>query len=141
MKKPSLINPATSLAMGVCLLALSAGVAFATDLHPMIQTTPGAMSNGTGQTGSNVLSSCSIGGITTLGTGSFPGRSGSADNPAGTNGSPFNQSVAKTYAGNCGSPTGPSTPTATCPVAGQSSANRNTAVSQYDIACAQQSIH
>lgn len=133
MKKPSLVNPTTSLALGVCLLALSAGAAFATDLHPLVA--PGT-SNGTGQVGSNVLSSC--GG--TLG-GSMevpPGGSGSASNPLSTNGSPFNSSVAKTYAGNCGSPTAPST----CPGgAGGSNANRNTAVSQYDVACAQQALH
>lgn len=137
MKKPSLVNPTTSLALGVCLLALSAGAAFATDLHPMVAPL-GGTPNGTGQVGSNVLSSCSTGGVTSLGTGSFPGGSGSASNPSGTNGSPFNQSVAKTYAGNCGSPTAPST----CPGgAGGSNANRNTAVSQYDVACAQQQLH
>jgi hypothetical protein len=127
MKKPSLVNPTTSLALGVCLLALSAGAAFATDLHPMVA--PGT-SNGTGQVGSNVLSSCggTLGGSTEI----APGGSGSA------NGAPFNSSVTKTYAGNCGSPTQPST----CPGGlGQSNANRNTAVSQYDVACAQQALH
>src|SRR5215471_20021119 len=131
MKKPT-----SSLAMGVCLLALSAGVAFATDLHPLVAPL-GGTPNGTGQTGSNVLSSCSTGGVTDLGTGVFPGGSGSATNPSGTNGSPFNQSVAKTYAGNCGSPTQPST----CPGGTQTPANTNTTVSQYDIACAQLQLH
>jgi hypothetical protein len=132
MKKPtsSLVNPTTSLAMGACLLALSAGAAFADNLHPLAQQS--GAPNGTGQTGSNVLSSCSLNGITSLGTGFTPGNSGSAA------GSPFNQNVAKTYAGNCGSPTAPST----CPGgAGGSNANRNTAVSQYDVACAQQQLH
>jgi hypothetical protein len=138
MKKPSLVNPTTSLAMGVCLLALSAGVAFADNLHPTAQAN--GTTNGTGQVGSNVLSSCSPSMIpNSIGLGFSPGGSGSANNPAGTNGSPFNLSVTKNYAGNCGSPTAPGAPT--CPSAGQSSANRNTAVSQYDIACAQQSLH
>jgi hypothetical protein len=127
MKKPSLVNPTTSLAMGVCLLALSAGVAFADNLHPLVAPVD---SNGTGQTGSNVLSSC---GGTLLG---MPESSPGGGN--GTN-SPFNLSApSKTYAGNCGSPTQPST----CPGGlGPSNANRNTAVSQYDNACAQQALH
>jgi hypothetical protein len=54
-----------------------------------------------------------------------PGGSGSATNPAGTNGSPFNQAIAKTYAGNPGSPTTSN---------GNASSN---AVSQYDVACLQ----
>jgi hypothetical protein len=138
MKKltSSLVNPVTSLAMVVGLLALSTGIAFATNLHPMAQQN--GTTNGTGQVGSNVLSSCSPNGITPLGTGFTPGNSGSAGNPAGTNGSPFNQAVAKTYAGNCGSPTAPSSCSGG---AGQSNANRNTAVSQYDVACAQQQLH
>lgn len=137
MNKSSLVNPTTCLTVGVCLLALSAGAAFADNLHPLVQLP--LVGNGTGQVGSNVLSSCSTGGITSLGTGVFPGGSGSASNPSGTNGSPFNQSVAKTYAGNCGSPTNPSP---NCPGGGgQSSANTNTAVSQYDVACAQQQLH
>jgi hypothetical protein len=132
MKKltSSLVNPTTSLAIVVCLLALSAGVAFADNLHPLAQQL--GSPNGTGQVGSNVLSSCSPGGITSLGTGASPGNAGSA------NGSPFNLNVTKNYAGNCGSPTAPST----CPGgAGHSNANRNTAVSQYDVACAQQQLH
>jgi hypothetical protein len=129
MKK--LTSPTTSLALGVCVLGLSVGVAFATDLHPLVQQF-GGTPNGTGQVGSNVLSSCGAGGITSLGTEGSPGNAGSA------NGAPFNGNVAKTYAGNCGSPTAPST----CPGgAGQSNANRNTAVSQYDVACAQQQLH
>ena len=136
MKKPSLVNPTTSLAMGVCLLALSAGVAFADNLHPTAQAN--GTTNGTGQVGSNVLSSCSPSMIpNSIGLGFSPGGSGSANNPAGTNGSPFNLSVAKTYAGNCGSPTQPST----CPGGTQNPANKNTAVAQYDVACAQQSLH
>ena len=110
MKK--LTSPTTCLALAVCLLALSAGAAFADDLHPAAQAN--GTTNGTGQVGSNVLSSCSAGGITSLGTGALPGGAGSASNPSGTNGSPFDQSVAKTYAGNCGSPTAPST----CPGGG-----------------------
>ena len=53
-----LVNPTTALAMVVCLLALSAEAAFADNLHPMAQQN--GTTNGTGQVGSNVLSSCSL---------------------------------------------------------------------------------
>ena len=125
-----------AIAIASCALTLSAGVAFADNLHPMAQQN--GTTNGTGQVGSNVLSSCSPNGITPLGTGFTPGNSGSAGNPAGTNGSPFNQAITKNYAGNCGSPTAPPS----CSGGpGQSNANRTTAVSQYDVACAQQQLH
>ena len=73
----------------------------------------------TGQPGSpNVL--C-LSGPTTSQT---PGNSGSATNPGGTNGSPFNQAIAKKYAGNPNSPT--------TAIGTHASPN---AISQYDIAC------
>jgi hypothetical protein len=93
-----------SLTAGACLLLSSAGVAFAT-----------------GQPGSSAGVECTVS-ANALQT---PGNAGSASNPAGTNGSPFNQEIAKTYAGNPGSPTVTN---------GHASPN---AVSQYDIACLQ----
>lgn len=91
-----------SIALGASILLVSAGAAFAT-----------------GQPGSSAGVSCTVS-PTALQT---PGSAGSAINPAGTNGSPFNQSVAKEYAGNSDNPTTTN---------GHASAN---AVSQYDIAC------
>ncbi len=79
----------SSLAFGVCLLALSFGVAFADNLHKLSGTT--------GQTGSNVLADC--------------GEPGSLGFMAKTNsggGSPFNPDVTKTYAGSgVGNPNNP----------------------------------
>jgi len=92
-----------SLIVGACVLP-SSGVAFAT-----------------GQPGSTAGVACAVSANALL----TPGKSGSATNPSGTNGSPFNQSVAKTYAGNPGSPTTTN---------GHASSN---AVSQYDVACLQ----
>src|SRR5258708_2972096 len=91
-----------SLTIGACLLLPSVGVVFAT-----------------GQPGASAGVQCTIS-ANALQT---PGNSGSATNPAGTNGSPFNQAIAKTYAGNPGSPTTSN---------GHASPN---AVSQYDVAC------
>ena len=109
-----------SVAVGACLLALSAGVAFADNLHPLAQQS--GTPNGTGQTGSNVFSSCQT----------FTEKSNT-----GT-GSPFNPAdTDKRYAGNAGNPTGPGG-TAT---GHTSNANTNTAVSQYDNACAQKAAH
>jgi hypothetical protein len=129
-----------SIAVGACLLALSAGVAFATNLHNPANTLGNsATPNGTGQTGSNVLSSCSTGGITGLGTGFSPGNSGAP----GQN-SPFNQSVSKTYAGNPGNPTFPgSTNPPMSPGNAILNSNRpkDVSVSQYDNACAQAQVH
>ena len=93
-----------SLTIGACLLLPSAGVALAT-----------------GQPGSSAGVACTVS-ANALQT---PGNSGSASNPGGTNGSPFNQAIAKIYAGNPGSPTTSN---------GHASSN---AVSQYDVACLQ----
>jgi hypothetical protein len=93
-----------SLTIGTCLLLPSAGVVFAT-----------------GQPGSSAGVACTV----SANAVQTPGNSGSATNPGGTNGSPFNQAIAKVYAGNPGSPTTSN---------GQASAN---AVSQYDVACLQ----
>jgi len=124
--------PIPSLTLGVCLLALSGGVAFATDLHkPQPGTNPGisGMSNpaaataAPGQTGSNVLSSCSPTPFTSLGnSGGFPSATPAKMN-SGT-GSPFDPSATKKYAGNPGNP-----------------ATNPKAVSQYDNACAQAQLH
>jgi hypothetical protein len=75
----------------------------------------------TGQPGATAGVACAV----TPNALQTPGNSGSATNPSGTNGSPFNQSIAKTYAGNPGSPTTSN---------GHASSN---AVSQYDVACLQ----
>lgn len=101
-----------------CLLTLLPGVVFANDLHKMVpspNTNPAAATAAPGQTGSNVLSSC--------GATSFPSIGAGAKMTTGI-GSPFNPNATKKYAGNPGSP-------ATNPVA----------VSQYDNACAQASLH
>jgi hypothetical protein len=90
------------LTIAPCLLLLSTGAGLATGQ-------PGA--------GAGVQCTVSANALQT------PGNSGSATNPAGTNGSPFNQAIAKEYAGNAGNPTTSN---------GHASAN---AVSQYDVAC------
>jgi hypothetical protein len=116
--------PIASLALGVCLLALSAGVAFATNLHDPANTMGFSTTELQGQTGSNVLSSCGlVGGMPALGSSSTKTNSlvnGSGSAP----GSPFNQSVSKKYAGNPGN-----------------NATNPKAVSQYDNACAQSQLH
>ena len=107
-----------SIAIASCVLTLSTGAAFADNLHKLVPSpnaNPGAASAAPGQTGSNVLSSC---GPTTF----FSIGNGAKLN--GGNGSPFDPSVTKTYAGNPGNP-------ATNPIA----------VSQYDNACAQAALH
>ena len=107
-----------SIAITSCVLTLLPGVVFADDLHKMIPSpnlNPGAATAAPGQTGSNVLSSCGATNFPSIGAGA------KANNG---NGSPFNPNVTKTYAGNPGNP-------ATNPVA----------VSQYDNACAQASLH
>jgi len=101
------------LPIASCVLALSAGVAFANDLH--------FYSGAPGQTGSNVLSSCSPTSPPTLGNG-LNGMT-----PAKTTtgiGSPFDPSATKKYAGNPGN-----------------NATNPKAVSQYDNACAQAQLH
>jgi hypothetical protein len=108
-----------SIAITSCVLTLLPGVAFATDLHPLVPNpnlNPGAATAAPGQTGSNVLSSCGA----TVG---FPSIGMNAKTTTG-NGSPFNPNVTKTYAGNAGNP-----------------ATNPKAVSQYDNACAQASFH
>jgi len=106
----------TSLSMITCLLLASASVALAADPHP-------STISGTGQPGSNNGISCNTGAV-----GPGPGGSVSATNPMGTNGSAFNPDIAKTYAGNTGNPTAPG-----------GVGNPAHAVSQYDVACFQQS--
>jgi hypothetical protein len=91
-----------SVALGTCILLASAGVALAT-----------------GQPGSSAGVSCTNSPNALL----TPGNAGSAINPSGTNGSPFNQNVPKEYAGNFDNPTTTN---------GHASPN---AVSQYDVAC------
>jgi hypothetical protein len=108
-----------SIAIASGVLMLSAGVAFADNLHELVPSpnlNPGAASAAPGQTGSNVLASC---GPTT----GFPSIGAGAKVNSG-NGSPFNPSATKTYAGNPGNP-----------------ATNPNAVSQYDNACAQAALH
>jgi len=122
--------PIPSIALGACLLALSAGVAFATDLHKQMPTNPGptnpaALNAAPGQTGSNVLSSCSPTSFASIGNSGPTGDPNTT--PAKMNsgtGSPFNPNATKKYAGNPGNP-----------------ATNPKAVSQYDNACAQAQLH
>lgn len=102
------------ITIGTCLLLSSAGVVFATDPHNA--------GNPTGQPGTfnpNSGISCGNPGSVT------PGNSASA------NGSAFNPNITKTYAGNAGNPTGP----------GGGANNSPHAVSEYDVACFQQTVH
>src|SRR5258708_39896072 len=109
-----------SLTIGACLLLPSAGLVLAADPH---SSNPSTVSGpGKGQPGSSAGVSCTV----SANALQVPGGSGTASNPSGTNGSPFNQAIAKTYAGNPGSPT-------TAP--GSPASSR--AVSQYDGACLQ----
>jgi hypothetical protein len=99
------------------VLTLSAGVAFADNLHTLVPNSnlnPAASSAAPGQTGSNVLSSCGPTSFFSIGAG--------AKTNTGA-GSPFNPSVSKKYAGNPGNP-----------------ATNPNAVSQYDNACAQAAL-
>ncbi len=107
-----------SIAITSCALMLLSGATFANNLHKLVPSpnlNPGAATAAPGQTGSNVLSSC---GATT-----FPSLGAGAKMNNGA-GSPFNPTVTKTYAGNPGNP-----------------ATNPKAVSQYDNACAQSSLH
>jgi len=109
-----------SIAIASCVLALSAGVAFATDLHKLVPSpnaNPEAATAAPGQTGSNALSSCGA-------TDFFSIGSGLGAKTTSGNGSPFNPSATKKYAGNPGNP-----------------ATNPKAVSQYDNACAQAALH
>ena len=106
------------IAIAASVMTLSAGVAFADDLHNLVPNpnlNPGAASAAPGQTGSNVLSSCGPTSFFSIGAG--------AKSNAGS-GSPFNPSVTKKDAGNPGNP-----------------AKNPNAVSQYDNACAQAALH
>jgi hypothetical protein len=108
--------PIVSIAIGVCLLALSAGVAFAGNPHPFTNS-------GTGQPGSNNGIAC--GGPLN----NEPGVT-IADSPSAASAtvaqSPFNPNgqAGTVYAGNPG----------TASAAHSQSGN---AVSQYDVACFQ----
>src|SRR5690242_3161957 len=107
-----------SIAIAAGALALSAGVAFANDLHNLVPNpnlNPGSATAAPGQTGSNVLASCGPTDFFSIGNGA---------KVSSGNGSPFNPSVTKTYAGNPGNP-----------------ATNPKAVSQYDNACAQAALH
>jgi hypothetical protein len=110
-----------SLSISACLLLPSAGVVFATDPHNPVTGT-----GTTGQPGSINGISCNTGAV-----GAGPGGSVSA------NGSPFNTSVTKGYAGGPG-------PNPTNPVGGHANVITHAvdhAVSEYDVACFQHSVH
>jgi hypothetical protein len=98
-----------SAAIGALLLS-SAGAALAADPH--------SPTNPKGQPGT-----FSPGGVSCQTFTTTPGNAGSS------NGSPFNPNVTKEYAGNPGNPTGP----------GGTANNSPHAVSEYDVACFQQS--
>lgn len=107
-----------SIAIAAGILALSAGVAYADNLHPLVpdpNSNPGSATAAPGQTGANVLASC--------GPTDFPSIGDGAKVNSGS-GSPFNPDVTKGYAGNPGNP-----------------ATNPKAVSQYDNACAQAALH
>jgi hypothetical protein len=115
-----------SLALGVCLLTLSVGVAFATNLHDPTTKGNGIGVSTTGQTGTQTSSlGVTTGKPTIAGCGSGPVGMGAKTN-SGV-GSPFNAMTGgmKVYAG---------------AGAGNSSANAG-ANSQYDNACAQAQLH
>jgi hypothetical protein len=106
------------IAIAACALTLSAGMAFADNLHNLVPAdnlNPGAASAAPGQTGSNVLASCGATDFFSIGAGA---------KTSGGIGSPFNPSATKKYAGNPGNP-----------------ATNPKAVSQYDNACAQAALH
>ena len=121
-----------TLVIASFVLTLSAGVAFADDLHQFLPfaSTPNPNVNpllGTGapgQTGSNAIASCGpTVGYNSIGSVS-PGPQSPPKSNSGAN-SPFNPGApAKHYAGNTGNP-----------------ATNPKAVSQYDNACAQASLH
>jgi hypothetical protein len=116
-----------SLTIGVCLMTLPAGVAFADtqNLHLLVPSNnqnPLAAGAAPGQTGSNVLASCGSTTYFSIGAGAKT-NTGGTNNP-NSNGSPFNPTVTKTYAGNTGNP-----------------ATNDNAVSQYDNACAHAQLH
>lgn len=107
-----------SIAITSCALTLLSGVAFADNLHNLVPSpnaNPGSTTAAPGQTGSNVLASCGPTSFLSIGAGA---------KTANGNGSPFNPDVTKKYAGNPGNP-----------------ATNPKAVSQYDNACAQASLH
>jgi hypothetical protein len=107
-----------SLAITSCVLTLFPGVVFADNLHLMVPSpnnNPGAATAAPGQTGANVLASCGATDYFSIGAGAKVSTAA---------GSPFNPDATKKYAGNPGN-------NATNPVA----------VSQYDNACAQASLH
>jgi hypothetical protein len=129
----------SSLPIGVCLLALSAGVAFADNLHnPSINGTPSGTPTLKGQTGTGstpTVSGCSGG--TSIDSTFKPnngalGQTGSAALTVAI-GSPFNQATGsgKAYAG---AGVGSSNPKANS----QSNPKAN---SQYDNACSQATLH
>jgi hypothetical protein len=117
-----------SLAIGTCLLLPSGGIALGDNLHdPAVTGVPSSAH--TGQSGSNVLASCSPGGPSSLGLGAKSNGTTTQTNEGG--GSPFNLSNTKEYAGNAGNPTG----------TGGTANNNSHAVAQYDVACAQAQLH
>jgi hypothetical protein len=116
-----------SMAVGACLLALSAGVAFAENLHNGVTNTTGTST--TGQTGTQAPTS-SKPAIASCGVPQAPGTIGSGAKVNNGNGSPFSMAAEsgaspKKYAG---------------AGAGNSASNPK-ANSQYDNACAQAQLH
>jgi hypothetical protein len=105
--------PIPSLALGVCLLALSAGAALAANPHPFTTT-------GAGQPGSNNGISCGD----PLGGTNVTIAAGPSGGSLNANGSPFAGGVSDShYAGNPGTHS--------------LASNNPNAVSQYDVSCFQ----
>ena len=111
-----------SLTIGACLVLTSAGTVFAADKKTTQDTGQPGAAPGSG-------TSCQ-----SLGT--TPGNAGTAGTAGTKHGSPFDFSVLKTYSGNSGSPTAPTGAPGT--QAFGSNANTFTAISEYDVACANQ---
>jgi hypothetical protein len=103
-----------SLTIAACLLLPSAGAVFAADKKTQVTGQPGSASGFTCQ--------------------SIPGNTpGNAGNVLS---SPFDPSSTIAYAGNSGSPTVPTAGQGS--QAARSNANTFTAISEYDVACANQ---
>jgi hypothetical protein len=127
-------NPISALSIGLGLLALSAGVALATDLHNPANTMGFTTTPLQGQTGSNVLSNCGAAPGTALGAGAKSNTG--VGSPIGPNAN------SKAYAGNAGNPTFPGSTTIS---AGNAILNSNrskdVSFAQYDNSCAQAQVH
>jgi hypothetical protein len=120
----SMKKPIPSLTLGVCLVALSAGVAFANNLHDPTINGGVTVKGQTGTGSTTPVSGC--GGGTTIHSNFKPNNGALAAGSTAAVGSPFNQATggSKVYAG-----------------AGAGNLSNPHANSQYDNACAQHQLH